>query len=165
MLKSECATARVRLRKARPGKAPWSKSTFHYREQAFLEAAGVMSPAQNQLESMFIGNPASPLATSDTGDTQPASTTPANEGEELEALAARNLAGYEHLRVDAKQLQAQAEEARKHRVEVEASRDAIIEQARFECEQARLQHLIADEKAKAAVQKVNNPALRSKSPR
>ncbi|KAL8635784.1 MAG: hypothetical protein Q9228_006760 [Teloschistes exilis] len=183
-VESDRANACVRLRKARPGKAPWSTFTFQYREQAFLEAAGLMTPAQNQPESMFIANAASTLlgnhpAMSDpapepetsadsvvyTGDTPQASNTPNNADEEPETLAARNVARLEYLHVEVKQLQAQAEEARKHRVEVEASAHAITEQARLQCEQAVLQHQIADEKAKAAVQQVKSPALRSKSRR
>ncbi|KAL8764443.1 MAG: hypothetical protein Q9194_007089 [Teloschistes cf. exilis] len=139
---------------------------------------------KNQPESMFIANAASTLlgnhpAMSDpapepetsadsvvyTGDTPQASNTPTNADEEPETLAARNVARLGYLHVEVKQLQAQAEEARKHRVEVEASAHAITEQARLQCEQAVLQHQIADEKAKAAVQQVKSPALRSKSRR
>lgn len=133
----------MQLRKAQPGKTPLEfihlqvsrTRYFHYLIililgpdtfiQAFLEAAGVMTPAQNQPESMFNANPAStllgnhpamsnpapePETSADsvvyTGDTPQASTTPANADEEPKTLAARNVARLEYLRVEAKQLQA-----------------------------------------------------------
>ncbi|KAL8686670.1 MAG: hypothetical protein Q9218_006949 [Villophora microphyllina] len=180
MLEADRINSRVRLRRPRQGKAPWATFTFFYREQEQLRAAGLLVAAQDQLSKILIQNcvphlshkraaPPDHVPGPKTGARRIAYTGPppshgsfsrsytdtSTDNLMPDSLMAHGTAYLEDLSKEDRELQIQAERARIFRLETEATTDAIIHQARLECEKAVLQHQIADNRARAAVHEVN----------